>query len=196
MTVIRLIVGLGNPGQGYDRTRHNAGFWLLDRLALLHRGAWETTEKFHAEVARVDISGQALWLLKPMTYMNLSGQAVLSVANFYKIRPGQILVVHDELALLPGTARFKQGGSNGGHNGLKDISTCLGSQDFWRLRLGIGHPGDRNQVAQFVLSKPSVDEERALEQAMKLALQQLPSAVCGKMPEAMKELHTTEKSRH
>ncbi|AXT48182.1 MULTISPECIES: aminoacyl-tRNA hydrolase [Chromobacterium] len=193
MSGIRLIVGLGNPGPEYDRTRHNAGFWLLDELCWRYKGSWRTDGKFHGDIARVDIEGQDVWLLKPMTYMNLSGQAVLALAHFYKILPDQILVVHDELDLPPGAARFKQGGGHGGHNGLKDIAARLGSPAFWRLRLGIGHPGDRNEVANFVLKKPRAEEQQGLDEAIEQALRQLPAAIGGKMAAAMKELHTAAK---
>ena len=193
MSGIRLIVGLGNPGAEYDRTRHNAGFWLVDGLCWRYKGNWRTETKFHGDIARVDIDGQDVWLLKPMTYMNLSGQAVLALAHFYKILPDQILVVHDELDLSPGAARFKQGGGHGGHNGLKDIAARLSSPAFWRLRLGIGHPGDRNEVANFVLKKPRAEEQQALDEAIAQALLQLPAAIGGKMAAAMKELHTAAK---
>ncbi|MCP1289039.1 MULTISPECIES: aminoacyl-tRNA hydrolase [Chromobacterium] len=193
MSGIRLIVGLGNPGAEYDRTRHNAGFWLVDELCWRYKGSWRTEGKFQGDVARVDIEGQDVWLLKPMTYMNLSGQAVLALAHFYKILPDQILVVHDELDLPPGAARFKQGGGHGGHNGLKDIAARLSSPAFWRLRLGIGHPGDRNEVANFVLKKPRAEEQQALDEAIEQALRQLPAAIGGKMAAAMKELHTAAK---
>lgn len=193
MSGIRLIVGLGNPGAEYDRTRHNAGFWLVDELCWRYKGNWRTETKFHGDIARVDIDGQDVWLLKPMTYMNLSGQAVLALAHFYKILPDQILVVHDELDLPPGAARFKQGGGHGGHNGLKDIVARLSSPAFWRLRLGIGHPGDRNEVANFVLKKPRAEEQQALDEAIAQALLQLPAAIGGKMAAAMKELHTAAK---
>ncbi|UJB33553.1 aminoacyl-tRNA hydrolase [Chromobacterium sp. Beijing] len=193
MSGIRLIVGLGNPGAEYDRTRHNAGFWLVDELCWRYKGNWRTEGKFQGDVARVDIEGQDVWLLKPMTYMNLSGQAVLALAHFYKILPDQILVVHDELDLPPGAARFKQGGGHGGHNGLKDIAARLSSPAFWRLRLGIGHPGDRNEVANFVLKKPRAEEQQALDEAIEQALRQLPAAIGGKMAAAMKELHSAAK---
>lgn len=193
MSGIRLIVGLGNPGAEYDRTRHNAGFWLVDELCWRYKGNWRTEGKFQGDIARVDIEGQDVWLLKPMTYMNLSGQAVLALAHFYKILPDQILVVHDELDLPPGAARFKQGGGHGGHNGLKDIAARLSSPAFWRLRLGIGHPGDRNEVANFVLKKPRAEEQQALDEAIEQALRQLPAAIGGKMAAAMKELHTAAK---
>jgi len=194
MTAIRLIAGLGNPGAEYQKTRHNAGFWLLDELAWDYKQSWRTENKFSAEVARVVLpDGADLWLLKPMTFMNLSGQAVVALARFYKILPDQILVVHDELDLEPGTARFKQGGGHGGHNGLKDIIARLGSPAFWRLRLGIGHPGDRNEVVNYVLKKPRAEEQGAIDQAMVDALAVLPQAIAGDMAGAMKKLHTAAK---
>ena len=147
MPAPRLIVGLGNPGAEYEDTRHNLGFWFVDRLAAELRVALSPQGKFRGFVGR---QGD-LWLLKPTTFMNRSGLAVLSLANFYKILPDEILVVHDELDLPPGGIRIKQGGGNGGHNSLKDIQAHLGTPDFWRLRLGIGHPGDRNEVINYVL---------------------------------------------
>ncbi|WP_197077171.1 MULTISPECIES: aminoacyl-tRNA hydrolase [Aquitalea] len=193
MSSIRMIVGLGNPGPEYERTRHNAGFWLLDELCWKYKGNWRTEGKFHGDIARVAIEGQDIWLLKPMTFMNLSGQAVLALAHFYKILPDEILVVHDELDLPPGTARLKQGGGHGGHNGLKDIAARLGSPAFWRLRLGIGHPGDRNEVANFVLKKPRAEEQSAIDDAVLKAQTYLPLAIAGNMAMAMKELHTAAK---
>ncbi|WP_024304097.1 aminoacyl-tRNA hydrolase [Pseudogulbenkiania sp. MAI-1] len=194
MSGIRLIVGLGNPGPEYEKTRHNAGFWLVDELAWQHKATLKGEGKFFGEVARApQPGGNDLWLLKPMTFMNLSGQAVAALARFYKIAPEEILVVHDELDLAPGTARFKQGGGHGGHNGLKDIIARLGTPNFWRLRLGIGHPGDRSEVVGFVLKKPRSEEQGAIEDAMAAALRVLPQAIAGDMPAAMKTLHTAAK---
>lgn len=194
MPGIRLIVGLGNPGPEYVKTRHNAGFWFIDELAWQHKTTLNHENKFFGEVGRASLAGGAdLWLQKPATFMNLSGQAVVALAKFYKILPDEILVVHDELDLLPGTARFKQGGGHGGHNGLKDIIAKLGSPNFWRLRLGIGHPGDRNEVANFVLKKPRSEEQTAIDEAIIKALQQMPKVLSGDMATAMKELHTAAK---
>ncbi|MDF0605279.1 aminoacyl-tRNA hydrolase [Neisseriaceae bacterium TC5R-5] len=193
MSAIRLIVGLGNPGTDYEKTRHNAGFWLLDELCWKYKGNWRTETKFHGEVARVSIENQEVWLLKPMTYMNLSGQAVLALAHFYKILPDEILVVHDELDLAPGIARFKQGGGHGGHNGLKDIAARLSTPAFWRLRLGIGHPGERNEVVNFVLKKPRAEEQTLLDEAITRCLQVLPQGIAGDLSQAMKTLHTVTK---
>jgi PTH1 family peptidyl-tRNA hydrolase len=190
MTAIRLIVGLGNPGAEYQKTRHNAGFWLLDELAWDYKQNFHAEGKFFGETARATVPGGDLWLLKPATFMNLSGQSVVALARFYKILPDEILVVHDELDLPPGCARFKQGGGHGGHNGLKDIISKLGSPAFWRLRLGVGHPGDRNEVVNYVLKKPRSEEQSAIDQAMVAALAVLPQAIAGDMPSAMKQLHT------
>jgi PTH1 family peptidyl-tRNA hydrolase len=191
MSEIRLIVGLGNPGPEYVKTRHNAGFWLLDEFAWQQKANFHAEGKFFGEVARVtQPGGSDLWLLKPSTFMNLSGQAVVALARFYKILPDQILVVHDELDLPPGCARFKQGGGHGGHNGLKDIIARCGGPAFWRLRLGIGHPGDRAEVVNFVLKKPRAEEQSAIDEAIVSALDVLPRALAGDMAGAMKELHT------
>jgi PTH1 family peptidyl-tRNA hydrolase len=193
MTAIRLIVGLGNPGPEYQKTRHNAGFWLLDELAWDYKQSFHAEGKFFGELARAAVPAGDLWLLKPATFMNLSGQSVVALARFYKILPNEILVVHDELDLPPGCARFKQGGGHGGHNGLKDIIAKLGSADFWRLRLGVGHPGDRNEVVNYVLKKPRAEEQTAIDQAIVAALAVLPQAMAGDMPSAMKQLHTVAK---
>lgn len=190
---IRLVVGLGNPGPEYEKTRHNAGFWLVDELAWQHKVGLRAESKFFGEAARAAVLSGELWLLKPMTYMNLSGQAVAALARFYKITPEEILVVHDELDLQPGTARLKQGGGHGGHNGLKDIIARLGSPNFWRLRLGIGHPGDRNEVANFVLKKARAEEQQAIDDAIGKSLQVMPEVLAGNMAAAMKTLHTAAK---
>ena len=162
MTPPRLIVGLGNPGSEYDDNRHNLGFWFVDRLARELKISLNAQGKFFGRVGRLD----DLWLLQPTTFMNRSGQAVVALANFYKILPDEILVVHDELDLQPGTIRLKQAGGNGGHNGLKDIQAHLGVPDFWRLRLGIGHPGERNEVVNYVLKAPRKEEQAAIDHAL------------------------------
>jgi len=149
---IKLIVGLGNPGSEYAKTRHNAGFWWIDELCANERVSLKAEKKFHGDAARLSMSGHDLWLLKPMTYMNASGRAVQALATFYKIVSQEILVVHDELDLPPGTVKMKHGGGHGGHNGLKDIVAHLGTPDFWRLRIGIGHPGEKGLVHPHVLS--------------------------------------------
>ncbi|TCW31639.1 aminoacyl-tRNA hydrolase [Gulbenkiania mobilis] len=193
MSGMRLIVGLGNPGPDYEKTRHNAGFWLVDELAWTWKASLRPETKFSGEAGRASVNGQDIWLLKPMTYMNLSGQAVAALARFYKIAPEEILVVHDELDLPPGVARFKQGGGHGGHNGLKDIIARLGTPNFWRLRLGIGHPGDRNEVVNFVLKKPRAEEMQAIEDAIRAAQSVFPAVLAGDMAGAMKTLHTAAK---
>lgn len=172
---IRLIVGLGNPGSEYARTRHNAGFWFVDELARKTGAFFRDERKFQGEVCRTRIGDSDVWLLKPSTYMNRSGDAVVALALYYKITPDQILVVHDELDLPPGCMKIKQGGGNAGHNGLKDISAKLSTPNFWRLRLGTGHPrtlGMVQQVADFVLSAPSSEHEAAIEDCIGIALKE------------------------
>ncbi len=189
---IRLIVGLGNPGQEYSVTRHNAGFWWLNQLAA-HQGVLLKAEgKFHGLAGRATIDGCEVWLLQPQTYMNASGLAVGMLAGFFKITSQQILIVHDELDLLPGVARLKKGGGHGGHNGLKDIMTHLHTPDFWRLRLGIGHPGQRGAVVDYVLKAPRREEAELIEAAMIRGFAVLPSLLRGDFSAAMLKLHTQE----
>ena len=185
MPAPRLIVGLGNPGAEYEDTRHNLGFWFVDRLAAELRVALSPQGKFRGFVGR---QGD-LWLLEPTTFMNRSGLSVLSLANFYKILPDQILVVHDDLDLPPGGIRIKQGGGNGGHNGLKDIQAHLGTPDFWRLRLGIGHPGDRNEVINYVLKPPRREEQEPIDQAIDRCLLAWPKLGAGDYAAAQQALH-------
>ncbi|MFZ4498823.1 MAG: aminoacyl-tRNA hydrolase [Burkholderiales bacterium] len=192
-TPIRLVAGLGNPGRDYAATRHNAGFWWVDHLAAKLGGQWSTEAKFFGQVAKARGPEGELWLLKPNTFMNRSGQAVGALARFYKIAPGEVLVVHDELDLPPGTARLKLGGGHGGHNGLKDIDAQLG-RDYWRLRLGIGHPGDREKVTGFVLDRPSRAEEDSIELAMRRALDVWPDMARGDFEKAMMQLHTQKET--
>jgi PTH1 family peptidyl-tRNA hydrolase len=191
---IRLIVGLGNPGPDYEQTRHNAGFWLVDNLAnSLPNARLQRESGFNALVAKTIIGGNQLWLLEPQTYMNRSGQSVGAIARFYKIQPDEILVVHDELDLPPGAAKLKKGGSSGGHNGLKDITSALGTQDYWRMRIGIGHPRTLNlnqPVADFVLHRPRREEQLLIEEAIEKALRIIPTAVAGDFTKATMELHT------
>jgi PTH1 family peptidyl-tRNA hydrolase len=191
---IRLIVGLGNPGPEYEQTRHNAGFWLVDQLANGLPGCRLQREtRFNAFLAKTTIAGNEVWLLEPQTYMNRSGQSVGGLARFFKILPDEILVVHDELDLAPGIAKLKKGGSSGGHNGLKDITAALGTQDYWRLRLGIGHPrtmGIQQQVADFVLHRPRKEEQNLIEDAIDKSVRIIPLAVEGKLDIATMQLHT------
>ena len=185
MTPPRLIVGLGNPGSEYADNRHNLGFWFVDRLARDLKITLQAQGKFFGNVARLD----NLWLLKPSTFMNRSGQAVAGLARFYKIEPAEILVVHDELDLQPGAIRLKQGGGNGGHNGLKDIQASLASPDFWRLRLGIGHPGERNEVVNYVLKAPRREEQELIDQALDRCLLAWPKLGAGDYVAAQRVLH-------
>lgn len=190
MAAVQLIVGLGNPGPEYAQTRHNAGFWFVDELAAACRCALRNEARFHAEVARCTLHGQDCRLQKPTTFMNRSGQAVVALANFLRIPPAEILVVHDELDLPPGTARLKRGGGHGGHNGLRDLISHLGTQDFLRLRIGIGHPGDRNQVVDYVLHRPSREDRDQIDAALQRALEVMPLAVAGEFERAMHKLHS------
>lgn len=191
---IQLLVGLGNPGSDYERTRHNAGADLVELLARQLGAKLVADSKYAGLTARVNYQGQDLRLLIPTTYMNRSGQAVGALANFFKIPPEAILVAHDELDLLPGTARFKQGGGHGGHNGLRDIIAALGNNNnFRRLRLGIGHPGDAKQVANFVLKRAPAAEQELIDSAIDRAIACLPDAIQGQWDKAMKCLHTDPK---
>lgn len=190
MSSIRLIVGLGNPGREYETTRHNVGFWWLDEFARTEGMGFKSEAKFHGLAARGQFNAGEILLLKPQTFMNLSGRAVGAMAQFYKILPSEILVVHDELDLAPGIARLKLGGSHGGHNGLKDIIAQLGTRDFWRLRLGIGHPGDRAAVVGYVLNDPRREERELILDAVQQSLCVLPLVVDGKAEAAMLKLHS------
>lgn len=188
---IRLIVGLGNPGKEYERTRHNAGFWLLERFAAQEHVALRKDTRYQALVGRHEASGA--WLVMPQSFMNASGRAVQMLAGFFKIPATDILVVHDELDFAPGAARIKQGGGIAGHNGLKDISQRLGTHDYWRLRIGIGHPGDKDAVADYVLHKPSAEDREAIDGAIGRAIEVLSLCVAGDMQGAMHKLHTADR---
>ena len=187
---IQLIVGLGNPGEKYTATRHNAGFWFLDELARRHGGSLRSEAKFFGETARITVDGRDVHLLKPMTFMNRSGQAVAALANFFKLPVSSILLAHDELDLDPGTVRLKRGGGHGGHNGLRDTERALGSRDYLRLRVGIGHPGDSSLVTPWVLGRPAADDRIAIEQAIDRAADAVPQLVAGELERVMNELHT------
>lgn len=189
MSGIRLFVGLGNPGEKYEATRHNAGFWWVDQLAASTNSKLALDAKFFGIAGKLNPTSDT-WLIKPTTFMNASGKAVAALANYYKITPAQILVVHDELDLAPGTVKLKKGGGHGGHNGLKDIAAALGTQDFWRLRLGIGHPGDKNEVVNFVLKPPLKDEQAAINRSIDDSLQITPQLLNGDFEGAMLKLHT------
>jgi peptidyl-tRNA hydrolase, PTH1 family len=186
---MKLIVGLGNPGDRYQPTRHNAGFWLVERYAAQVGVALRKDAKFQALVGRHDASGS--WLVLPQNFMNASGRPVQMLASFFKIAPADILVAHDELDFPPGTVRLKQGGGAAGHNGLKDVSARLASHDYWRLRIGIGHPGERNAVTDYVLRRPAQEERAEIDAAIARALEVLPLAIAGDLQGAMLKLHTT-----
>jgi PTH1 family peptidyl-tRNA hydrolase len=188
---IRLVVGLGNPGKEYERTRHNAGFWLVERFAKANAVVLRKDGKFQALVGRHDATGA--WFLLPQSFMNASGRPVQMLAGFFKIKPEEILVVHDELDFAPGVARVKQGGGIAGHNGLKDISQRLATHEYWRLRLGVGKPPPGREGADYVLEKPPAEEKAAIDAAIEKSLAVLPQMLAGDMQSAMNKLHTEEK---
>jgi PTH1 family peptidyl-tRNA hydrolase len=188
-TALSIIVGLGNPGPEHRLTRHNAGFWFVDALARAHGAQFRSHSRYQGEVARVEVGGRELTLLKPQTYMNRSGIAVRSLVDYTKAPVAEVLVVHDELDLPPGTARLKLGGGHGGHNGLRDTITHCGA-DFWRLRIGIGHPGDRDQVIDYVLQRAAPAEEQAIVASVGASLEALPVFVRDGAEKAMNMLHT------
>jgi PTH1 family peptidyl-tRNA hydrolase len=188
VTPLRLVVGLGNPGREYTDTRHNAGYWWVERVVAARGGQWRAQAKFAASVCRFQ-GEHDLWFLKPVTYMNASGRAVGAFARFHDIEPGAVLVVHDELDLPPGTVRIKLGGGHAGHNGLKDVVAHFGSNAFWRLRIGIGHPGDRNAVTDYVLHAPSREESSAIEQSLERSVGCFDAIARGDMTAAMRVLH-------
>ena len=187
-----LIFGLGNPGSRYAETRHNAGFWFLDRLAQTAGVRLRVQSKLHSETARVSLGGHDCILAKPATFMNHSGQAVRAVMDYYKTNAAQLLVAYDELDLQPGVARLKQGGGHGGHNGMRDIFRHTVDHDFLRLRIGIGHPGDRDAVTDYVLSRATALQERLMRDSISDALDVIPRLLGGDVAGAMKELHTVK----
>jgi PTH1 family peptidyl-tRNA hydrolase len=193
--MIKLFVGLGNPGPEYEATRHNAGFWWVDALArelklnLLSERAW------HGLMARGSVHGQTVWLLEPQTFMNVSGRSVAALARFYKITPQEILVAHDELDVVPGEAKLKFGGGHGGHNGLRDIHAQLGTADYWRLRLGIGHPGVKSEVVDWVLRKPAPEQRTAMQDCITRTLKAVPALLAGEMDKATLLVHTSKPPR-
>jgi PTH1 family peptidyl-tRNA hydrolase len=190
-TPLAIIAGLGNPGPEHRFTRHNAGFWFVDALAHALGAQFRSHARYHGEVCRVPLDGREVVLLKPQTYMNRSGRSVRALLDYLKVTAGELLVVHDELDLPPGTARFKLGGGHGGHNGLRDTITHCGP-DFWRLRLGIGHPGDKSQVIDYVLQRGAPADEEALLQAIDASLQALPVFVRDGSEKAMHALHSAK----
>lgn len=193
--MIKLFVGLGNPGPDYESTRHNAGFWWLDEVARELKTPLLMDKNYSGQVGRTAVNGQTVWLLKPQTFMNLCGKSVAALARFYKIQPQEILVAHDELDIVPGEAKLKLGGSHAGHNGLRDIHAQLGTDDYWRLRLGVGHPGVKSEVINWVLKKPSLDHRIAIDQSIDRALKALPHFLAGDMDKATMLVHTSKPPR-
>lgn len=189
MSAIRCVVGLGNPGPKYAETRHNAGFWFVDELARREGVVLRPENKFSGEVGRIQSAQGDCWLLKPLTYMNHSGRSVSAFCNFYRIDPSSLLVVYDELDLEPGVMRLKSGGGHGGHNGMRDICSALGTRDFLRLRIGIGHPGHKSAVVGYVLSRPGKTEHQALENGIDEALRHWETIRSGDLQKAMNALH-------
>ncbi len=192
MAALRLIVGLGNPGPEYARTRHNAGFRFVDELAAKAGASFRLDSKLFGETARVDIAGQPVWLLKPATFMNLSGKSVTAALRFWKFEPEQALLAHDELDLPPGVARLKFDGGHGGQNGLRDTMKLLGHGKFHRLRIGIGHPGSKDKVTPWVLGRASADDDLLIGRAIDDAIDVLPLAMDGNFMDAMTKLHTVK----
>ena len=193
--MIKLLVGLGNPGPEYEDTRHNAGFWWLEAVARELKITLQPERSYFGAMARTTWEGRPLWLLEPMTYMNRSGQAVGALARFFKIAPEEILVAHDELDLPPGELKLKKGGGHAGHNGLRDIHAQLGNSDYWRLRIGIGHPGDKSEVANWVLKKPAPDQREALHASIDRAVRALPDLLHRRMDKATAHIHTSKPPR-
>jgi PTH1 family peptidyl-tRNA hydrolase len=194
--MFKLIVGLGNPGTKHEKDRHNAGFWLLDEIARLYQGNWQDDSKFYGQIAKIKLGAEDTYLLKPSTFMNRSGQAVAAISRFHKINPDLMLIIHDELDLKPGVARLKWAGGLGGHNGLKDISAHLNTNDYWRLRLGIGHPRDSEEekrnldVADYVLKKPRLEEKIDIDRAMSCFIKVMPLISKNDMSAATMDLHS------
>lgn len=193
--MIKLFVGLGNPGSDYEATRHNAGFWWIDALARELKVNLVPERSYYGLAGRTSVNGQSVWLLQPQTFMNLSGKSVASLARFFKIQPEEILVVHDELDLPPGQVKLKRGGSHAGHNGLRDIHAQLGSPDYWRLRIGIGHPGEKSEVANWVLKKPAPDQRTLIEDSIAHSLKAHTAMLAGDMDKATLLVHTTKPQR-
>lgn len=186
---IRLFVGLGNPGEKYVATRHNAGFWWIDLISQQTSSPLKLDAKMFGETGKISSQADA-WLMKPNTFMNASGKAVAAIANYYKIKPAEILVIHDELDLPAGTSKLKLGGGHGGHNGLRDIHAALGTPDYWRLRIGIGHPGDRNEVVNFVLKPPLKAEQAVIDESLYQSSKVFGLLLAGQFEQAMLTLHT------
>ena len=193
--MIKLFVGLGNPGPEYEATRHNAGFWWIDALSRELKAPLSLDKNYHGQVARTTVNGQTVWLLKPLTFMNLSGKSVAALARFFKVLPSEVLVAHDELDVNPGQVKLKFGGSHAGHNGLRDIHAQLGSADYWRLRIGVGHPGVKAEVIHWVLKKPSQEHRIAIEDCIDRSLKAVPELLKGEMEKATMMIHTSQPPR-
>lgn len=193
--MIKLFVGLGNPGPDYEATRHNAGFWWIDALSQELKAPLSLDKNYHGQVARTTVNGQTVWLLKPLTFMNLSGKSVAALARFFKVLPNEVLVAHDELDIVPGQVKLKFGGSHAGHNGLRDIHAQLGSADYWRLRIGVGHPGVKAEVINWVLKKPSKEHRVAIEDCIVRSLRAVPDLLKGEMEKATMLIHTSQPQR-
>ena len=193
--MIKLFVGLGNPGAEYEDTRHNAGFWWIDALARELNVNLVPDKSYFAKVARTQVKGQTVWLLEPQTFMNLSGKSVGALAKFFKIAPEEILVVHDELDVVPGQAKLKFGGSHAGHNGLRDVHAQMGTGDYWRLRLGIGHPGVKSEVVNWVLKKPMAEQRDLIQDAIGRSIKAAEMLIQGEMEKATVQIHTSKPPR-
>jgi peptidyl-tRNA hydrolase, PTH1 family len=193
--MIKLLVGLGNPGPEYEDTRHNAGFWFIDAVARELKVTLVPERSYHGLVARTSVNGQNVWLLKPQTFMNLSGKSIAALARFFKIQPQEILVAHDEMDIAPGEAKLKLGGSHAGHNGLRDTHAQLGTADYWRLRIGVGHPGVKSEVVSWVLKKPMAEHREAIHASIDRAVLALPLLLAGDMEKAMVKIHTSKPPR-
>ncbi len=191
-TSLRIIAGLGNPGEKYEKTLHNAGFWFVDALARKYGGSFRYEKKFDADYCRINLHGDDVWLMKPQSYMNESGSPVRGMLDYYRLKPTELLVSHDEIDLPPGTVRLKKGGGHGGHNGLRDLIRHCGA-DFMRLRLGVGHPGHKDQVTGYVLKRASSEAQAAIERNVDEAIEVMPTLVDDGLNAAMKKLHTKDK---
>lgn len=193
--MIKLFVGLGNPGPEYEATRHNAGFWWIDALSRELKAPLSFDKNYFGQIARTTVNGQTVWLLKPLTFMNLSGKSVAALARFFKLQPDEVLVAHDEMDIIPGQVKLKFGGSHAGHNGLRDIHAQLGTPDYWRLRIGVGHPGVKSEVISWVLKKPSAEHRTAIEDAIARCLKAVPELLGGEVEKATMLIHTSQPPR-
>ena len=189
--MIKLFVGLGNPGVEYAATRHNAGFWWIEALSRELNAPLSFDKSYFGQAVRTVVNGQTVWLLAPQTFMNLSGKSVAALARFFKIKPEEVLVAHDELDIVPGQVKLKFGGSHAGHNGLRDIHAQFATGDYWRLRLGVGHPGNKDDVVDWVLRKPMPEQRAAIEECITRSLKSVPALLAGEMDKATMLIHTS-----